>query len=62
MISKLVIEILENKKKSLSKIDTPSIIIAEKIDPNILAELGSKNLIGLITKKGGAYRSCFDYS
>ena len=53
MISKLVIEILENKGKSLSKIDTPSIIVAEKIDPNILAELGSKNLIGLVTKKGG---------
>ena len=53
MISKLVIEILDKKEKSLSKIDIPSIIVAEKIDPNILADLGSKNLIGLITSKGG---------
>ncbi|MFL2603598.1 MAG: phosphoenolpyruvate--protein phosphotransferase [Flavobacteriaceae bacterium] len=53
MISKLVIEILENKKKSSSKINIPSIIVAEKINPNTLAELESKNLIGLITSKGG---------
>ena len=44
MISKLVIEILENKKKSSSKINIPSIIVAEKINPNTLAELESKNL------------------
>tara|TARA_B000000475_G_scaffold211621_1_gene173643 strand:- start:642 stop:1874 length:1233 start_codon:yes stop_codon:yes gene_type:complete len=53
MISKLVIEILEDKKKSSSKIKIPSIIVAEKINPNTLAELESKNLIGLITSKGG---------
>lgn len=53
MISKLVIEILEDKKKSSSKINIPSIIVAEKINPNTLAELESKNLIGLITSKGG---------
>ena len=53
MISKLVIEILEDKKKSSSKINIPSIIVAEKINPNTLAELKSKNLIGLITSKGG---------
>ena len=51
MISKLVIEILEDKKSS-SKINIPSIIVAEKINPNTLAELESKNLIGLITSKG----------
>ncbi len=53
MISKLVIEILEDNKKSSSKINIPSIIVAEKINPNTLAELKSKNLIGLITSKGG---------
>ena len=53
MISKLVIEILDNKKKSSSKINIPSIIVAEKINPNTLAELESENLIGLITCKGG---------
>ena len=50
MISKLVIEILEDKKKSSSKINIPSIIVAEKINPNTLAELESKNLIGLMLK------------
>ena len=42
MISKLVIEILEDKKSS-SKINIPSIIVAEKLILILFAELESKN-------------------
>ena len=53
MLSKLVIEILQGKKNTVSKLDQPCILIADKIDPNYLAEFNPINLLGIITSKGG---------
>ena len=53
MITNGVLECMLEKHSKNNSIDTPSILIADKIDPNQLAELNPKLLLGLITSKGG---------
>ena len=53
MLSKLVIKILQGEESISSKLGHPCIIVAEKIDPNLLAEFEPNNLLGLISTKGG---------
>lgn len=53
MISKTVLEILQGKTTNHQVLHSPTIIVAEKIDPNQLAALDQKNILGLITTQGG---------
>jgi phosphoenolpyruvate-protein phosphotransferase len=53
MISKIIIEILQGKKHNSQDLNSPSIVVSEKINTAQLAELNQEFLLGLITSKGG---------
>ena len=53
LLWQLVIKILQGEENISFKLGHPCIIVAEKIDPNLLAEFEPNNLLGLISSKGG---------
>ena len=53
MISKIIIEILQGKKHNSQDLNSPSIVVSEKINTAQLAELNQEFLLGIITSKGG---------
>jgi phosphotransferase system enzyme I (PtsI) len=53
MISKMVLALLQGKKESEMTLESPAVIVADKINPNQLAELNRENVLGLVTSSGG---------
>ena len=53
MLSDMVLKSLLGDEKVSSKVNNPSIVIAEKIDPSQIAEINQTNLLGIITTEGG---------
>ena len=53
MLSDMVLKSLLGDKKVTSRVNNPSIVIAEKIDPSQIAEINQTNLLGIITTEGG---------
>ena len=53
MITKMIIDILQGNLSISEDIDSPVIIVAEKINTNQLSELNHSNLLGIVTAKGG---------
>ena len=53
MLSDMVLKSLLGDEKVSSKVNNPSIVIAEKIDPSQIADINQTNLLGIITAEGG---------
>ena len=47
----MVLKSLLGDEKVTSKVNNPSIVIAEKIDPSQIAEINQTNLLGIIQRK-----------